>query len=446
MLKLSLFPLRQALFGLSVVLIALLDPFGIASSTDDASSRWLNRLLAATYADKGQQQVVVVLIDDDYLLRNDTYWPLPYNEQSKLFKRLLAYEPAAVFVDLLYSHDHSREIPGQPPRMESQLLANVFERYRQQDIPLYVADTGLPRASEGAVNTLPRLAEVSTPALVSWSDFGNQYPLAVKTPLGTLETPALRLYRDYCRHQACTDLPADPASAAELAPMTVQWGVHRSPEQEKVADTSTCNIPGLFEQLKQAVFWKLGKQARATCAYTLTLSPTDLEVTDPNDRKLLESLLRGKLVLVGAQIAGTGDLTQSALHGKIPGVYWHAMALDNLVNWGMNYYRATPSLADLGIPAGSVDVLDILELLLLGGITLLKGSLDAPLFTHSLFIQRRRPRLRPLAAWALVLAAIVLLSCGLWHYNYTPANVLGLLLLSLTLFSARIQALFASRA
>ncbi len=447
MLTLSRFSLRQWLFGLSLALIALLDPIGLASSTDDASSRWLNRLLASGYADAGQRQVVVVLIDDSYLLRNDTYWPLPYSEQSKLFKRLLAYKPGAVFIDLLYSHDHSRTVPGQAPRMESQVLANVFERYRQQGIPLLLANSGLERGPEGAVNVLPRLAQVSAPALVSWSGYGSQYPLAMPTPLGVLETPALQLYREYCRRHTCASLPADATAAAQLPPMTVQWGVHQSPLQAHVADIGACTVPGLIDQLLQAVFWKLGNNARSNCAYNLTLSASDLEVTEPDDQALIRQLLQGKLVLVGARISGTGDVTLSPLHGKLPGVYLHAMALDNLINWGMDYYRATPSLAELGIPySGSVDVLDVIELALLALITLLKGTLEAPLFSVTGNGQRARLRLEPLGAWAVVVVLLSGLSVGLWLNNYTPANVLGLLLLSLTLFSARIQALFENRA
>ncbi|MEX5590936.1 CHASE2 domain-containing protein, partial [Pseudomonas urmiensis] len=87
--------------------MAILAPFGLASSSDKASAQWLNRMFASHYPSLGQQRVAVVLIDDAYLMRNNSSWPMPYGEQSKLFKRLLAYKPQAVFVDLLYSHDHS---------------------------------------------------------------------------------------------------------------------------------------------------------------------------------------------------------------------------------------------------------------------------------------------------------------------------------------------------
>lgn len=447
MLKFSWLPLRQLSFGLVVVLIALLDPFGLASSTDDASSRWLNRLLASWYADTGQRQVVVILIDDAYLLRNETYWPLPYSEQSKLFKRLLAYKPGAVFVDLLYSHDHSRHVPGQAPQMESQVLANVFERYQHQGIPLFLANTGLPRGEEGAVNALPRFQTVSTPALITWSGHGNQYPLAVSTALGVLETPALKLYREHCRQHACAPLPADAMAASQRPDMTVQWGLDQSPAQALVSNVTECRLPSLADQLLQAVFWKLGNKAQSNCAYSLTLSASDLEATGAEDRALLERLLAGKLVLVGARIAGTGDVTLSPLHGKIAGVYVHAMALDNLINWGMGYYRSTPGLAEIGIPGtGSVDLLDVGELALLALIARLKGRLEAPLLTPTLASHRRRLLLQPLAAWVSVLTLVMALSALLWVLNFTPANVLGLLLISLTLFKARIQALLESKA
>lgn len=447
MLRFPRFSLRQLVFGLSLVAIALLDPLGLASSTDDASSRWLNRLLANSYADDGQRQVVVVLIDDDYLLRNDTYWPLPYTEQSRLFKRLLAYRPEAVFIDLLYSHDHSRVVPGQPPRMESQVLANVFERYQQQGIALLVANTGVERGTPDGANTLPQLAKASTPALVSWSGYGAQYPLAVPTELGALQTPALAMYRRYCLSHTCTGLPTSADEAIRLRPMTVQWGVHQSPLQAKVSDISDCHVPGLFDQLLQAIFWKLGNDAQANCAYTLTLSAADLEVTDPEQQALLRQLLRGKMVLVGARIAGTGDVTQSPLHGKVPGVYLHAMALDNLINWGMNYYRSTPTLAELDLLRNvSIDVIDAIELLLLALLTYLKGTLEAPLFSSAFSGQRALLRIGPVMAWGLVMMLLGGLSVILWRCNYTPANVLGLLLLSLTLFSTRIQALLDGKA
>ncbi|MCL6688203.1 CHASE2 domain-containing protein [Pseudomonas sp. R3.Fl] len=424
---------RPIVFGLAVAFIALCDPFGLASSSNAASARWLNRLFAERYPDSGQHQVVVVLVDDAYLQRHQAYWPLPYNEQSKLFKRLLAYQPGAVFVDLLYSHDHSRAVPGQQPLMESQLLANVFERYQRQGIPLLLANTGLPRGVDGAVNALPRFASVSRPALVAWSGFGDQYPLAAPTPLGTLETPALGLYREYCRRHDCPTLPADAEAAAQLPAMALQWGLKLSPQQEHISTIGHCSAPGVFRQMLQAMFWKLGNSAQATCPYSLTLTASDLEATADQDRALLRELLRGKLVLVGASIAGTGDLTLSPLHGKIPGVYLHAMALDNLIAWGPHYYRDPPALADFSL--GSVNLLDLAQLALLGLIAQLKFLQARPAgrWPHSPWLRS------PMTGLALMTLLLAALSYALYRLNMTPVNVLGILLLSLSLFTEKIQ-------
>lgn len=418
----SWFSGRQYAFGAFIVALALLDPFGLTSSTDDASAKWLNRIFASFYPDTGQRNTVVILIDDEYLLSNDTYWPMPYSEQSKLFKRLLAYKPDAVFVDLLYSHDHSRD----DARQSSQLLANVFERYKHQGIPLLLANTGLERGKDGQINTLPRFSGVTSPALVAWSGFGDHYPLAIRTAVGDLETPALELYRRYCQKNACEPLPEDAAAAISLPPIALQWGLKMSAKQSLVAPVGHCSTPGVIDQLLQAIFWKLGSEAESNCAYSLTLRAGDLEANGPEERELLSHLLRGKLVLVGAQIASAGDLVQSPLHGKVPGIYIHAMALDNLIAWGTDYYHSPANLF-----GSDIDWLDMVELALLLLIAVLKKAHERDTWSCAHW--------RSWHSWCVVLLLLATLSGVLHFMSITPANILGILLLSLVLFSDKLE-------
>jgi CHASE2 domain-containing sensor protein len=439
----SLFSGRQYWLAAFIVLLAVLDPFGLSTSSDNASAQWLNRLFASNYPSTGQQRIAVVLIDDAYLLRNNSYWPMPYDEQSKLFKRLLAYKPKAVFVDLLYSHDHSLGDPIQG----SQVLANVFERYRHQGIGLSLANTGQVRGSAGQTNTLAPLAEVSSPALVAWSGLGDQYPLAIETPLGPMETPALALYRQYCQGRVCTALPSDAQAAVEEPAIAVQWGFQLAAEQRRIADIGHCStssglLVDMFKQLLRAVFWKLDSTTQVLCPYSFTLSASDLEVSSAEDRALLAELLRDRLVLVGANITSTADLVQSPVHGKIPGVYLHAMALDNLITRGMNYDHDPANLPHVGI-----NWLDLVEVALLGLIALLKALHQrCRADEHRLAPWagwKRTLFLAPWPAWLLVLFALVLISGALHGINVTPVNVLGVLLLSLVLFSEQIEATFA---
>jgi CHASE2 domain-containing sensor protein len=441
----SLFSGRQYLLAALVVLLAVLDPFGLSTSSDEASAKWLNRVFASNYKSAGQQQVAVVVIDDAYLQRNNTYWPMPYSEQSKLFKRLLAFKPRAVFVDLLYSNDHSLGDPNQ----DSQLLANVFERYQRQGVALLLANTGQVRGQSGQTNTLAPLAQVSSPALVAWSGLGDKYPLALKTPLGVMESPAFALYRKYCQGRSCAGLPADAQAAMQAAPMAVQWGLRMTPEQNRIADISHCPTSGgllvdVAKELLRAIFWKLGNSAETLCPYSLTLSASDLEVTSDEDRALVAELLKDRLVMVGANITSAADLVQSPVHGKIPGVYLHAMALDNLITLGMNYDRDPDSL-----PNVEINWLDLIELALLGMIVLLKA-----LHQRCREAQQGVDRWRgwrgkffrgALPSWLLTLMVLGLTCWGLHALHVTPVNVLAVLMLSFVLFSEQIEAVFSRK-
>lgn len=442
--KSPLFTRWQLVLGALVVALAVLDPFGLSSSSSNASAQWLNRVFASSYESTGQQQIAVILIDDAYLMRNNTYWPMPYDEQSKLFKRLLAYKPKAVFVDFMYSHDHSAGDSTQG----SQLLANVFERYRHQGIPLLLANTGQVRNEEGQANTLDNLAKVSAPALVTWSGFGDKYPLALETPPGLLETPAFAMYRQYCQVHACADLPRDTQVAAQAPPIAIQWGVNLAPEQMSISDIGHCAAPGNFfadflKEFAQAIFWKLAGPDQSRCLYNLTLSASDLEVSTPEDRAQLEQLLRDRQVLVGANITSTGDQVQSPVHGKIPGIYLHAMALDNLITLGMNYDREPETLLNFDI-----SWLDLLEVGLLGLIALLKAlheRQNPATGIIGLKVGRGALLHSSVAYFLLMVGVLWLLSYGLHAFNYTPANVLAVLMLSLAIFSEKIQEIFAQK-
>ncbi|MBC3300184.1 CHASE2 domain-containing protein [Pseudomonas sp. SWRI18] len=437
-----LFNYRRYWLAALIVLLAILDPFGLASSSDKASAQWLNRMFASHYSNAGQQQVAVIVIDDAYLMRNATSWPMPYGEQSKLFKRLLAFKPKAVFVDLLYSHDHSF---GDPAR-GSQLLANVFERYQRQGIPLWLANTGVARGEAGQANTLAPFVEVSRAALVAWEGMSDQYPLAMNTPLGPMETPAMALYRRFCTTHACKQLPVDAEAAVHRQPISVQWGLKLAPDQARIADVGddTPTRHFLLEgiaQLFQAVFWKLDDSAQARFPYSLTLTASDLEVSAPDDQALIAELLRDRLVLVGANITATGDLVESAVHGQLPGVYLHAMALDNLINAGMDYEHEPANFP--GLP---FNWLDLLELGLLALIAVLKALHARRRAGHRTWSRWRRQEIwffsSPYPSWLLAMTVLLALSVLLGLAHITPVNVLGIVLLSLVLFSERVEAFF----
>jgi hypothetical protein len=107
---------------------------------------------------------------------------------------------------------------------------------------------------------------------------------------------------------------------------------------------------------------------KADCLYTHSLPIADFDganITEA-DRNLA---LDGKIVLLGGQFAGSGDWLPAA-HGAVPGVYYHAMALDNLIQNNVAYPKVPrPFIAGSAITAEAL--LTFLAIFVLGVATAL---------------------------------------------------------------------------
>lgn len=414
---------RQLILGLLGLVILACDPLGLGSATDKASEQFFNRLLSAFYPDNGQQQIVLLLLDDSFLLRHGLHWPLPYQEQAKVLARLLHYQPQAVFVDLLYSHDHSRA--SDTP----ELLGNVFARYAQQGIPVLLASTGQTLPATDLADTLPVLAAATQPVLIQWDGYGDRYPLNVTGTDGrTLPTPARALYEEYCRRHSCEPR----AISADAPPIAVQWGLRQAMQQPQLSSSQHCQARSseLMETLNvmlSALFWRFSSPTTLPCPYTLTLNAAELETTLPEERALLRSVLRDRLVLVGADVAGAADRILSPVHGQIPAVYQHAMALDNLITLQASYYRDPPTIGTT-----SLDAMSIVGLVC-----------AAAIFAIVLAREYRCCKGLYLRTCLAIVLLTIMVIC--FWLRLTPLNVVGLSLLSLPLFSQQIEAWAAAQ-
>ncbi|MGH8353851.1 MAG: CHASE2 domain-containing protein [Pseudomonas sp.] len=338
-----------ALFGtLLLILILFFNPFGLRDASEQHSEAWLLRMLAPFYPESARSDVVVVLIDDQALAALHTSWPLRYAEQARFLHQLVGYRPRAIFVDLLYTQ---RRQDGGPLDGFRRVLADA----REQGVPLILADYLDPT---GQSQLLPELDRVADTAPINWSGVGERYPLLIAGQQGPRPTPALRLYQAHCRVAGCT---AEPP--AFQAPQLVRWGYWSDPAMVRYLNLAGCGVRGERSALAQAARLLLADSMRSQqdpdrlgrpqpCPYTRTLYLNQLR--DPR----VAEVLRDKLVLLGAQIRGIPDQVQSPVQGLLPGVYWHAMALDNLLVQGPHYWRDAPDLW------GDFSCSDLLELLL----------------------------------------------------------------------------------
>jgi hypothetical protein len=150
------------------------------------------------------------------------------------------------------------------------------------------------------------------------------------------------------------------------------------------------------------------------CTYTeavpYSLLQASVSATD------MRRLFARRIVMIGGQFADSNDLIPAGPFGELPGVYYHAMALDNLIERGPGYSKnSTPIVAWLDISWGDLRGLiptAIVTLLLAWGSRILE---DLPAAPHDDRRERRRVmmiRARILTGFVAALLAVFLLFTG----------------------------------
>lgn len=307
-------------------------------------------LIAHKYPTAARAQISVLLYDQAYLTDNNISWPISYAEHADWLLRIAsdpAIRPRALFLDIAFSQE--REDPNIPALQDA--LCAVHQDY---GVPVFLAALASPR--DGRLEVRSGLAEIDPRngrrcfTLVDvkydpdpldgllWT-----YPMSrhlgpggwVSGPSADSAKPALRSAAMAIAEDAAT-LKLGP----ETAPMAMVWGLKTAPDAGE-RPGSHCRpgevevsqvVPGFIRQLF------VEEPPSPICPYHDTLSMADLNTL--NDAALTRHL-RDRFVLIGAAVPGYNDFVRSPIHGLIPGIYMHAMALDNLLSYRDEYKLAT---------------------------------------------------------------------------------------------------------
>lgn len=329
-------------FVLLGLLLSTFDPFGMDSLLGRHVQDLVNRTLGVWYPKTAHDRISVVLAGDGLLEQMETSWPPPLALHARVLEGILAHEPEAVLVDLLFLDER----PGD----DAEQLASVLQQHRGR---VYLAAP--PDGDESVLPALRAVAEtVPVPRRLDErvrSD--REYPLVVEEDDVFRPTAALRLY------QHVMDMPSHRLDEW-AAPMEIAWGV-APPEAPPRAEGA--KHPTLDEEVERrldcrrrplggtlsAIESIVGGEVLLDCPYTQTLMAEDVLVRAPIDRRV-DEVLRGRVVLYGAGFMAGSDVVLPPTHGPLPGVYLHAMALDNLLTWGDDYFRREH--VDFGAPEG----------------------------------------------------------------------------------------------
>ena len=393
----------RILIALGFLGLLVVDPLNAGSASGQRSEQALLRIASPFYRASGD--VTVILIDDDYLQQRGSGWPMSYREQGLLLRRILAYEPSAVFVDLLYRHRHGRtdaSTSDDEPLDLLRPLASAADKpvpvlfaalsvdpaagkaadYCSRSTPVNAAAAGNlvdPASIEPTLRPLLGLGTAgpeaaATPAepaaarprfgvaAVGWSGCGGSYPLLLAGNTRAT-TPAMAMFEQSCaagmKARGCRSLAAaTPSLAAFSSPMIVRWGAFAPATQSRFYAANVCqryedlahpvsHANRLAMALRQFALGAIvdlrntGDPALALPCPAIPVLRADAVID--GDEALMRTLLHGKAVFVGARVSGIPDWIPSPVHGQVPGVVLHAMALDNLFAHGDSYTKPMPS-------------------------------------------------------------------------------------------------------
>lgn len=300
------------------------------------------------YPNSGQQKVTVLTYDQQFLQETGSSWPISYGQHADWVLRIVEdpqTRPKAIFLDITFTQ--KRDDPS-----VNQLVSGLCKARNEYGVDVYLAALASPRdgklhvrseLEQGVEAGCFKLVSVNyTPDSIdrmSWD-----YPMhshvgknGWESSLPTNNEPELTSAA--LAMASGTDGLVDPKKDESLA---LVWGVvNAQPIENQPALFGYCRygdmsmfrlIPGVI----RGVFNE--EDSRPICPYNLTYSVAQLESLPEQQ---LSQALKDRFVLIGAVVPGQNDLVDSPVHGTIPGVYLHAMALDNLLTYGDQFKRST---------------------------------------------------------------------------------------------------------
>ncbi|MEM9492628.1 MAG: CHASE2 domain-containing protein, partial [Myxococcota bacterium] len=361
--------------------------------------------------------------------------------------------PRAVFIDLLFTHQHQDE-----PEAAFENLVQHLRGDRGRcgsDAPIFVADLAdqvhYRVANNSVVHERLRDKAKVKRVPVNWIADQGHYPLAMKTidpsswPTALdghgvgkeklyLPSPAFALYR--------IAFPGAQPDDFE-APLALRWGFTpqdqpqpgvveyegkclEAASKDSEADDTRLKIGAAIGQLTLDVLRIFDSPGpRQSCPYSFFVSAHTVLDGNSAEGQPLFSAFHQRYVLIGTRLAGSGDVVVSPVHGQLPGVFAHAMALDNLFRDGDSYWRPMPALGE-SWPLSRFSWDDIVTILLIAILMVLSMWFFQPWrrTCHAEGLHDRATKVLILELTvAFLLVLVVVLALVILHYP--PINWIG---------------------
>ena len=300
------------------------------------------------YPARMRDQITVAMYDREFLDSSGSAWPISYQDHADGLLRLAGdpkARPKAIMLDITFGQERD------DPTIASlrQALCRIQNEFK---VPVFLA--AMPSPETGRLSIRSGLgADPSGGAPACFTLVGVDYlpdPLdglawsyqlsRHLTDAGWASGPASEPLRQPVYRSAAMAMAQDVAHldlGEETVPMALVWGHNSAPQAHRPERLAHCRpgvpdlgqlVPGVLRQL-----WE-DTDKPPLCPYHQTLSMAQLGVLSEGE---LAPYLAGRYVLVGANVPGFNDFADSPVHRITPGIYMHAMALDNLLTYAGDY-------------------------------------------------------------------------------------------------------------
>ena len=359
-----------AFFLMLVVSLGMLWLGDKLNATGMALTRFMARgqapLTAEFYSTAARDRITVLTYDQDFLESNQLAWPLSYQQHADVLLRLAqdpAAKPKAIFLDITFGQLRDDPTVG----ALRQTLCTLQNEYK---VPVFLAALIVPETGQLGVRPglMPEAGASAPPCFtlvgvdylpdtldgIAWS-----YALTRHlTPDGQWASGPAPEGNPPAYRSAALSIAQDAAdvdTGPETVPMALVWGKKSAAMDDSAPSLKGCNrsesfewhllVPGVLRQL-----WADAPVQR--CPYHATLSMDQLNGLSDEQH---QHYMKDRFLMVGAQVPGFNDFALSPVHGLVPGIQMHAMALDNLLvyqrNYKLNEEWAIPPVRSLWPPA-----------------------------------------------------------------------------------------------
>ncbi len=391
-------------------LLLFTDVFGIGDAQRRISQDLFYDVTAVSLEAPFKPPIVTLLATDGDLANLQASWPLSHAIQAEVLAEVAAYEPSAIFIDILFLDIRDQSESDQLLEVLGEFGAPVFVASPQDGVAAPPPPSSLAFYAEaerkGVSIVDARYAQVDGTSVVMPGDAGHPLPAGV----------ALRDV--YCEVSECAEFGGRRAKPTELAWRGTPADCDRATADasERCAAITQSWILRLAKRFAAGVFPSFANEPLVNQGLlpfeTITLSDV-LLADDPGAN------LTNAIVFYGQSFRAASDVADTPVYGPVPGVMAHAAHFDDLVSRGdRKFVPERPfGLSSLLYEASLIGFL----CLVMTATRLALQSSGGPLIKDSKG-ELSESRLHSLTAIAVGLAAFAVLASEVMLFRTTPEH------------------------